>query len=125
MYKSVKTLDTLDQHFTPEKNLHQIDARMIFTTAEQPLDRLAYIQLQKRKLTYIQCSLSGTDFSWFLRLHESYKKGWSAFLSAIEKQSSSLKNAFYAQLEALAVTKKETEKVRHNVLKVQKIIEKF
>ena len=33
-------------------------------------------------MAFIQRSLSGIALSWFLRLHESYKKERSAFVSA-------------------------------------------
>ena len=38
MNKSVKTFDYLDHQYTPEEYLYQIDAHMIFTVREQPLD---------------------------------------------------------------------------------------
>ena len=42
MNKSVKTFDDLDHQYTPEEYLHQNDAHIIFTIAEQPLDLAAY-----------------------------------------------------------------------------------
>ena len=74
MNKSVKPFDGLDHQYTPEEYLQQIDAHIFFTMGEQPIDPVAYNQWHKRKMAYIQCSLSGIALSWFLRLHESYKK---------------------------------------------------
>ena len=124
MNKSVKPFDGLDHQYTPEEYLQQIDAHIIFTMGEQPIDPVAYNQWHKRKMAYIQCSLSGIALSWFLRLHESYKNDWSAFVSAFKKQFSSQKTAYYAQVEAQALTKKDTESVRHYALKVQQLVEK-
>ena len=62
-------------------------------------------------MAYIECSLSGIALSWFLRLHESYKNDWSAFVSAFKKQCSSQNTAYYAQGEAQALTKTDTENV--------------
>ena len=80
MNKTVKPFDGLDHQYTPEEYLQQIDAHIIFTMGEQPIDPVAYNQWHKRKMAYIQCSLSGIALSWFLRLHESYKNDWSAFV---------------------------------------------
>ena len=124
MNKSVKPFDGLDHQYTPEEYLQQIDAHIIFTMGEQPTDPVAFNQWHKRKMAYIQCSLSGIALSWFLRLHESYKNDWSAFVSAFKKQFSSQKTAYYAQVEAQALTKKDTENVRHYALKVQQLVEK-
>ena len=41
-----------------------------------------------------------------------------------KKQFSSQKNAYYAQVEALNLTKKDKETVRHFALKVQQLVEK-
>ena len=41
-----------------------------------------------------------------------------------KKQFSSQKNAFYAQVEPLNLTKKDNETVRHFALKVQQLVEK-
>ena len=33
-----------------------------------------------------QCSFTGTTICWFIRLKDTYKQGWSAFVQAFEKQ---------------------------------------
>ena len=79
---------------------------------EQPLDPVAYNQWHKRKMAYIHCALSG------------YKNDWSAFVSSFKKQFSSQKTAYYAQVEAQASTRNETENVGHYAPKVQEVVEK-
>ena len=46
------------------------------------------------------------------------------FRTSFQKQFSSQKNAYYAQVEALNLTKKDNETVRHFALKVQQLVEK-
>ena len=36
-------------------------------------------------MAFIQCSLSGTALSWYIRLHDTYKQDWHAFEQALEK----------------------------------------
>ena len=74
-------------------------------------------------MAFIQCSLTGTALSWYIRLNDTYKHDWHAFVQAFKKQFSSQKNAYYAQVEALNLTKKDNETVRHFALKVQ-LVEK-
>ena len=82
MNKSVKTFDEVDHQNTPEEHL-QSDAHMIFTVWEQPLDPVAYKHWHKK--AEIQFSLSGNALAWFVLLHESNKKDWSASVSASRK----------------------------------------
>ena len=42
MIKTVKPFDGLDHQYTPEEYLQQIDAHIIFTMGEQPIDPVAY-----------------------------------------------------------------------------------
>ena len=46
------------------------------------------------------------------------------FCTSFQKQFSSQKNAHYAQVEALNLTKKDNETVRHFALEVQQLVEK-
>ena len=57
-------------------------------------------------------------------LNDTYKQDRSAFVQVFKKQFSSQKNAYYAQVEALTLVKKDNEKVRHLALKVQQLVEK-
>ena len=75
-------------------------------------------------MAFIQCSLTGTALSWYIRLNDTSKQDWSAFVQAFKKQLSSQKNAYYAQVQALTLVKKDNETVRHFALKVQQIVEK-
>ena len=65
----------------------------------------------KHRMAFIQCSLTGTALSWYIHLNDSYKQNWHAFVQAFEKQFSSQKNAYYAQVEALSLIKKRTMKL--------------
>ena len=68
--------------------------------------------------------LTGTALSWYIGLNDTYKQDWHAFVQALKKHFASQKNAYYAQLEALNLTKKDNETVRHFALKVQQLVEK-
>ena len=76
-------------------------------------------------MAFIQRSLSGIALSCSLRLHEIYRKEWSAFVSAFKKkQFSSQKTAYYAQVETQGLTKRKIRNMRHYALKVQKGVDK-
>ena len=75
-------------------------------------------------MAFIQCSLTGTALSWYIRLNDTYKQDWHAFVQAFKKQFSSQKTAYYAQVEALNLSKKDNETERHFALKVQQLVEK-
>ena len=72
----------------------------------------------------IQCSLTGTALSWYIRSNDTYKQDWHAFVQAFKKQFSSQKNAYYAQVETPNLSKKDNLTVRHFALKVQQLVEK-
>ena len=57
-------------------------------------------------------------------MNDTYKQDWHAFVQAFKKQLSSQKNAYYAQVETLTLSKKDNETVRHFALKVQQLVEK-
>ena len=75
-------------------------------------------------MAIIQCSLTGTAFDWYIYLHDTYKQEWNSFVLLFKKQVSSQKTAYYAQVEALALTKKDNETVRHFALRLQQLVEK-
>ena len=58
-------------------------------------------------MAFIQCSLTDTALSWYIRLNDTYKQDWSTFVRAFQKQFSSQKNAYHAQVEALTLVKME------------------
>ena len=72
----------------------------------------------------IQCSLTGTALSLYIRLNDTFKQDWHAFVQAFKKQFSSQKNTYYAQVEALSLTEKSNETVRYFALKVHQLVEK-
>ena len=68
-------------------------------------------------------SFFGIALGWFSRIDEK-KHDWSASVSASNKQGVSKKTAFYTQVEAQALTKKETENVSHYALKFKQLVGK-
>ena len=73
---------------------------------------------------YIQCSLIGTALDWYTNLPISYKQQWNSFVQLFKKQFSSQKTAYYAQVEAMSLMKKDNETVRHFALRVQQLVKK-
>ena len=120
----IKPFDELDHNFTPEEYLQHIEARVTFSLGLQPTLEHEYKFWHARRMAFIQCPLTGTALSWYIRLNDTYKHDWHAFVQAFKKQFSSQKNAYYAQVEALNLTKKDNETVGHFALKVQKLVEK-
>ena len=120
----IKPFDGLDHNYTPEEYLQHIEARVTFSLGLQPTLEHEYKFWHARRMAFIQCSLTGTALSWYIRLNDTYKHDWHAFVQAFKKQFSSQKNAYYAQVEALDLTKKDNETVRHFALKVQQLVEK-
>ena len=90
----------------------------------QPTTVYEYKFWHARRKVFIQCSLTGTALSWYIRLNGTYKQDCHAFVQAFKKQFSSQKNAYYAQVEALSLIKKDSEIVRHFALRVQQLFEK-
>ena len=120
----IKPFDGLDHNYTPEEYLQHIEARVTFSLGLQPTLEHEYKFWHARRMAFIQCSLTGTALSWYIRLNDTYKHDWHAFVQAFKKQFSSQKTAYYAQVEALNLTKKDNETVRHFALKVQQLVEK-
>ena len=75
-------------------------------------------------MAFIRCSLTCTALSWYTHLNDTYKQDWHAFVQAFKTQFSSQKNAYYAQVEALNLSKKDNETVRHFELKVHSWLKK-
>ena len=98
MNQSVKTFDGHDHQFTPEEHLQQISAHIIFTEVEQPANLVDSNQWHQRKMACLQFSLTGIAFIWVLQIREILKKVWFAFIPAFEKQVSTQKTAYYAQV---------------------------
>ena len=118
----IKHFDGLDHIYTPEEYLQHIEARVTFSLGLQPTSEHENKFWHARGMAFIQCSLTGTALNWYIRLNDTYKQDWHAFVQAFKKQFSSQKNAYYAQVEALSLSKKNN--VRHFALKVQQLVEK-
>ena len=97
---------------------------MLLFLGLQPTSEHDYKFWHARRIAFIQCSLPGKALSWHIRLNDTYKQDWYAFVQAFKKQFSSQKNAYYAQVEALNLSKKDNETERHFALNVQQLVEK-
>ena len=62
--------DGLDDNYTPEENLQHIEARVTFSLGLQPTSEHEYKFWHARCMAFIQCSLTGTAFSWYIRLSD-------------------------------------------------------
>ena len=119
----IKPFDGLDHNYTPEEYLQHIEARVTFSLGLQPTLAHEYKFWHARRMAFQQCSLTGTALSWYIRLNDTYKQDWHAFVQAFKKQFSSQRNTYYAQVEALNLSKKDNQTVRHFALKVQMLVE--
>ena len=121
----MKPFDGLDHSYTPEEYLQQVEARLTFAIGEEPLNNpIKYRSWHNRRMAYIQCSLTGTALDWYTNLHISYKQQWNSFVQLFKKQFSSQKSAYYAQVEAMSLMKKDNETGRHFALRVQQLVKK-
>ena len=120
----IKPFDSLDHYYTPEGYLYHIEARVTFSLGLRPKSDHEYKFWHARRMAFVHCSLTGTALSWYIRLNDTYNQDWYAFVQAFENQFPTHKNAYYAQVEAFNLTKKDNETVRHFALKVQQLVEK-
>ena len=121
----MKPFDGLDHSYTPEEYLQQVEARLTFAIGEEPQNNpVKYRSWHNRRMAYIQCSLIGTALDWYNSLHISYKQQWNSFVQLFKKQFSSQKTAYYAQVEAMSLMKKDNETVRHFAVRVQQLVTK-
>ena len=97
----IKPFDGLHHNYTPEEFLQQIEARVTFSLGLQPTSDHEYKYCHARRMAFIQCSLTGTALSWYIRWNYSCTQDWHAFVQAYKKQFSSQKNAYFDQVEAL------------------------
>ena len=121
----MKPFDGLDHSYTPKESLQQVEARLTFAIGEEPQSNpIKYRSWHNRRMAYIQCSLIGTALNWYTNLHISYKQQWNSFVQLFKKHLSSQKTAYYAQVEAMSLMKKDNETVRHFALRVQQLVKK-
>ena len=69
----IKFFDGLDHNYTPEEYLQHIEARVTFSLGLQPTSEHEYKFWHARRMAFIQCSLTGTALSWYIRLNDTYK----------------------------------------------------
>ena len=120
----MKPFDGLDHSYT-HSYLQQVEARLTFAIGEEPQNNpIKYKSWHNRRMAYITCSLTGTALDWYTNLHISYKQQWNSFVQLFKKQFSSQKTAYYAQVEAMSLMKKDNETVRHFALRVQQLVKK-
>ena len=121
----MKPFDGLDHSYTPEEYLQQVKARLTFAIGEEPLNNpIKYKSWHNRRMEYIQCSLTETALEWYTNLHISNKQQWNSFVQLFKKQFSSQKTAYYAQVEAMPLMKKDNGTVRHFAHRVQQLVKK-
>ena len=121
----MKPFDGLDHSYTPEEYLQQVEARLTSAICEEPQNNpIKYRSWHNRLMAYILCSLIGTALDWYTNLHISYKQQWNSFVQLFKKQFSSQKTAYYAQVEAMSLMKRDNETVRHFALRVQQLVKK-
>ena len=82
----IKPFDGLDHKYTPEEHLQHIEARVTFSLGLHPTTSHEYKTWHARRMAFIQSSLTGTALSWYIRLNDTYKQDWSAFVQAFKKQ---------------------------------------
>ena len=121
----MKPFDGLDHSYNPEEYLQQVEARLTFAIGEEPQNNpVIYRSWHNRRMAYIQCSLIATALDWYTNLHKPYKQQWNSVVQLFKKQFLSQKTAYYAQVEAMSLMKKDNETVRHFALRVQQLVEK-
>ena len=77
----MKPFDGLDRSYTPEEYLQQVEARLTFVIGEESLKNpIKDRSWHNRRMSYIQCSLTGTALDWYTNLHISYKQQWNWFV---------------------------------------------
>ena len=81
----IKPFDGLDHNYTPEEYLQHNEARVTFSLGLQPTSEHEYKFWHARRMAFIQCSLTGTALSWYIRSNDTYKHDWHAFVQAFKK----------------------------------------
>ena len=83
----IKSFDGLDHKYTPDEFLQHIEPRVTFFFSGLPPTTSHEFKLwHAQRMAFIQCSLTGTALSWYIRSNDTYKQDWSAFVHAFEKQ---------------------------------------
>ena len=69
-----KPFGGLDHNYLPEESLQHIEPRVTFSLGLQPTSEHEYKFWHARRMTFIQCSLTGTALSWYIRLNDTYNQ---------------------------------------------------
>ena len=102
----IKPFDGLDHNYTFEEYIQRIEARVTFSLGLQPTSEHEYNFWHARRMAFIQCSLTGTALSWYIRSNDTYKHDWHAFVQAFKKQFSTQKNLTMLKLKPLIQPRK-------------------
>ena len=102
----IKPFDGLDHNYTPEEYLQHIEARVTFSLGLQPTSGHEYKIWHARRMAFIQCSLTRTALSWYIRLNDTYKQDCHSFVQAFKKQFSSQKTLIMLKLKPLIYLKR-------------------
>ena len=105
----IKPFDGLDHNYTPEENLQLIEARVTFSLGLQPSATHEYKFWHARRMAFIQCCLTGTALSWYIRLNDTYKQDWHAFVQAFKKQFAHRKTLVMLNLKPSILQKSATK----------------
>ena len=70
----IKPFDGLDHTYTPEEYLQHIEARVIVSLGLQFASDHEYKFWHARSMAFVQCTLTGTALSWYIRLNDTYKQ---------------------------------------------------
>ena len=81
----IKPFDALDHKYTPEEYLQHTEARVTFSLGLQPTSDNEHKIWHSRRIAFIQCSLTGTALSWYIRLYDTFKKDWYVFVQEFKK----------------------------------------
>ena len=102
----IKPFDELDQNYTPEEYLQHIEARVTFSLGLQPTSEHEYKFWHARHMASIQCSLTGTALSWYIRLNDTYKHDWHAFVQAFKNNFNRKRTLIMLKLKPLIQPRK-------------------
>ena len=80
----IKPFDGWDHNYTAEEYLKHFEARVTLSLGLQPRTAHEYKFRHARRMAFIQCSLTGTALSWYIRLNDTYKQDWHAFVQAFK-----------------------------------------
>ena len=104
----IEPFDGLDTSYAPEEYLQHTEARVTFSLADHE-NKFWHV----RRVAFIQCSLTGTALSWYIRLNDTYNQDWPAFVQALKKQFSSQKHSLCSSRSPLIQLKMKQFVILH------------